>query len=114
MQYEIGETVSVTFNADDEAQALTWAAGDMRLAEPHDPDVLSAYDSAREAYRDSVSKREGITLKDGRAKAMLSVIQRWVEVGPPTQQGLVTDASRSRSYETARAIVAKIVEVPDL
>ncbi|MDB5161668.1 MAG: hypothetical protein JWM52_176 [Candidatus Saccharibacteria bacterium] len=114
MQYKAGETTVVTFDADDEAQALTWAAGDMHRADTDDPVVLSAFESAREAYRDTVSKREGITLEGSKADAMISILKRWVEAGPPRPEGQGTDAARAKSYRTACAIVAKTVEVPDL
>lgn len=43
---------------------------------------------------------------------MLSTLQRWVEAGPPQERDEVTDAARMKSYQTARAIVAKTVELP--
>ena len=114
MKYETGETILLKLDPNDEAQALTWAAADIHRDEPEDPVALSAYESAREAYRDSVSGREGITLSGPAAEAVISIFGRWVEAGPPTPNGQVTDAARAKSYRTACAILAKTVQVSDL
>lgn len=113
--YGNGEAVVVAFDADDEAQALTWAAADMHRADTSDDaEIKSAYLSARWAYNDSISAREGIVLRDERARAMVSILKRWVEGGPPRVEDQVTDAARMKSYKTACVMVAAIVKVPDL
>ena len=112
MQYEAGETTIVTFDTDKEVQALTWAASDMRRADPDNPLIVSAYASASMAYENSVSKREAPTFKGLQADAMVAVIKLWVEAGPPHPQGEITDDARAKGYKTACMIVSRTVNYP--
>ena len=112
MQYEAGETTIVTFDTDEEVQALTWAASDMRRADPDNPLMVSAFESASMAYENILSKRGATTLEGLQADAMVAVIKRWVEAGPPHAQGEITDDARAKSYRTACIIVSRTVAYP--
>jgi hypothetical protein len=115
MQYEAGDPIIVTFDNPDEIQAITWAASEVHFTNPDDSDALSAYESACALYsaelRDREFKDKDFTLRANTANAMISVLHRWVELGPPRPEGQATDAARAKSYITACRIVERTVEL---
>jgi hypothetical protein len=117
MRYETGEPTLLILDSPDEVQAVTWAAEDMNRTDLDSPAAQSAYVSAGVLYRADMRRPksgvEDFTLEGEAADAMVSVLRRWVELGPPKPEGQVTDAARAKSYKTACAIVAKTVELPD-
>ncbi len=116
MHYEAGEPTKLVFDIPEEVQALSWAASEVRQADPDDPVAQSAYQSARSAVTVDAhggSQKEDFTVSGDEADAVLSVLKRWVETGPPEEQNQVTDAARAKSYRTACAIVAKTAETSE-
>lgn len=113
MRYVPGEPTEVTFDTYDELQALGWACSDMRSANPEDGEAETAYDATLRAAgaQHSSSESYDFSLHGEEADIMLSVLGRWVELGPPQAEGQVTDAARAKSYKTARGIIAQTIEL---
>lgn len=105
MQYKTGEFTKVTFDDPDEVQALTWAASEMRRANPDDLNVKEVYEFASRVLRG-----EG-TFQGEEAEAIISILKQWVAKGPPEPDNELTDGARTKSYITASAIVARVVEL---
>lgn len=115
MRYEPGEPTKLIFDTPDELQAIEWAASEVHRATPDDTYAQSAFQTAQ--YAGKARLKDGpekymVTFHGEAAETLLSVVERWVEAGPPEEKGDVFDPARAKSYRTACAIVAKTVEPP--
>lgn len=109
MRFETGVPFTVIFDTSDELQAIGWACSEMRRADPNSEEMKIAWDIAYRAteVRHSPATGYDFPLQGDEATVTLSVLKRWVALGPPQKEGQVTDAARAKSYKTATTIVGQ-------
>lgn len=113
MRFIQEEPTEIILDKSSELQALGWAASEMRRAEPGDAQKVTAYNTALRAteFRHSGSESRNFSIQGEEADIVLSVLQQWVDLGPPQKEEQVTDAARAKSYKTAKKLVTQIAEL---